>query len=139
MKKKDYRELSQLKTFKERYEYLRLKGTIGFQTFGSLRYLNQAFYTSYEWQQVRDFVIVRDNGCDLGIRGRPISGPIIVHHIDPITPDDILNRDPKILDPNNMICTSDSTHKGVHYNQKHIPDDVVERRPGDTIPWNRRS
>jgi hypothetical protein len=131
-----YTELIRLKTFEERYEYLRLSALIGEKTFGFERYLNQVFYRSPEWKRTRREVIRRDNGCDLGIDGRDIFDQVIVHHINPMTPEDIeLDRD-WIYDPEYLICVSDATHKAIHYGDKSklitLPK---ERSMNDTCPW----
>jgi len=135
--KRSYKELSRLKTFKERYEYLRLKGDVGKDTFGFDRYLNQAFYSSPEWRRFRHDVIVRDNGCDLGDPEHEIQGDrIIIHHINPLTVGDLEGRTDALLDMNNVICVSDRTHKAIHYGDESLlPQNPVERKPGDTCPW----
>lgn len=132
-----YNGMSMLRTFEERFNYLNLVGFVGDDTFGYDRYMNQAFYKSKEWQQVRSFVIVRDNGCDLGIQDRPIGGHIYIHHIDPITPEDIKQGSPKLLDPNNLVCVSFETHNALHYGTSEYAhkDDVVVRKANDTCPW----
>lgn len=134
---KTYRELMSLETFKERFRYLQLKGNVGDDTFGFDRYLNQEFYKSKEWKQVRDQVIVRDNGCDLGLIDRPIYGKIYIHHIEPITIDDVRYSREKLLDPNNLICVSLRTHNAIHYGDESVLEDNVltVRRPNDTCPW----
>lgn len=133
-----YSELILIPTFEERYKYLRLGGKVGEDTFGFDRYLNQIFYKDPEWLSVRDDVIFRDNGCDLGIEGREIYGRILVHHINPITKDDILNRAHKLFDLENLICTSKLTHDAIHYGDDSILfKDPIERRPNDTCPWKR--
>lgn len=132
-----YSELSQLKTFEERYRYLKLGGIVGQETFGFDRYLNQVFYTSKEWRSVRDKVIIRDNGCDLGIEEYEINGHmILIHHINPITVDDILNREDYIFDPEFLICTTKRTHNAIHYGDESLlPQKPVVRRKNDTCPW----
>lgn len=130
-----YRELSRLKTFEERYDYLRLGGMVGERTFGSNRYLNQALYHSPEWKRLKRELIIRDNGCDLGVDGYEIYDRIYLHHLNPITKADILNRDRKVLDPDNLICTSYNTHQAIHYGDKGLLNLLVERRPGDTKLW----
>lgn len=133
-----YTELSKLKTFEERYEYLKLGGKVGEETFGFDRYLNQKFYKDPEWLAVRDSVIVRDNGCDLGVSDREIHGRIIVHHIDPITKDDIIHRTRKLLDPENLICTIKNTHDAIHYSDDSLlMKDLVVRTKNDTCPWKQ--
>lgn len=139
MKKiRTYSELITFKTFEERYEYLRLGGKIGEDTFGFDRYLNQRFYTSKEWQRIRDQVILRDNGCDLGIPDREIYSRIIVHHMNPIRKEDILDRSKFLLDPEFMICTFKNTHDAIHYGDRSILfEEPIERTPNDTCPWRR--
>lgn len=133
-----YSELITLPTFEERYSYLRLGGKVGEETFGFDRYLNQIFYKTPEWLEVRDFVIVRDNGCDLGIPGREIQGRILVHHMNPITKEDILLRSKYLLDPEYLISTIKNTHDAIHYGDKSLLIQMpVERRPNDTCPWRR--
>lgn len=133
-----YTELSKLKTFEERYEYLKLGGKVGEETFGFDRYLNQKFYKDPEWLAVRDSVIVRDNGCDLGISDREIHGRIIVHHINPITKDDVIHRTRKLLDPENLICTIKNTHDAIHYSDDSLlMKDLVVRTKNDTCPWKQ--
>ena len=131
-----YSELSQLKTFKERYEYLKLEGKVGDSTFGFDRYLNQIFYRSPEWKSVRNEIIVRDDGCDLGIDDRAIYGRIYIHHMNPVMVNDILDRTDILLNPDYLICASFNTHQAIHYGDDEllIPD-LVERKPNDTCPW----
>lgn len=131
-----YSELITLPTFEERYRYLRLGGTVGEETFGFDRYLNQVFYKSDEWLSVRDYVIIRDNGCDLGIEGREIYGKILVHHMNPITIDDIVNRSEFLLDPEYLISTVKNTHDAIHYGDESLLITApIERRKNDTCPW----
>lgn len=133
-----YSELRRLKTFEERYRYLRLPGRVGEETFGYDRYLNQLLYRSGRWRSVRDIVIIRDNGCDLGIDDYEIRGQIIVvHHMNQITIEDIeLNR-PEIFDPEFLITTTDNTHKAIHYgNESLLPRLPIIRRQNDTCPWH---
>lgn len=135
-----YTELSQLETFEERYRYLRLRGKVGEDTFGFDRWLNQMFYHDSEWLAARDKVIIRDNGCDLGIPDREIKGKvkIIVHHMNPITKEDILNRSPLLFDPEYLICCLDSTHKAIHYGDENLLIQMPKaRQPFDTCPWRR--
>lgn len=136
---KTYSELITFETFEERYEYLRLDGVVGEETFGFDRYLNQEFYQrSQEWKRIRDFVIIRDQGCDLGIDGREIREKIIVHHMNPITKDDLLNRTPFLLDPEYLICTLKSTHDAIHYGDENLlMKGPIERKPNDTCPWRK--
>ena len=139
MSTKSYRELIKIPTFEERFEYLKIGAGVGKSTFGSKRYLNQILYKTDEWLSVRDKMIVRDKGCDLGIPDREIiGGRILVHHINPITIEDILNRDPKVFDPNNLITIAHMTHEAVHYgNEDLLIKDPIERRPNDTCLWRR--
>lgn len=133
---KTYSELIKLKTFEERYEYLKLGGIVGKETFGFDRYLNQTFYKTDEWLSIRDHVIVRDNGCDLGIEGREIHSRILVHHMNPITKEDILSRSEYLLNPEYLICTIKSTHDAIHYGDESLLITMpVERRKNDTCPW----
>ena len=135
---KCYSELMLLPTFQARYKYLRLNGEVGKETFGFDRYMNQFFYRSPEWRRVRDFVITRDEGCDLGIPGREIFGRIIIHHMNPIRPEDIRNRSDLLLDPEYLITTIHDTHLAIHYGDEHLLlQEPVERRPNDTCPWKR--
>ncbi|MDT3387117.1 MAG: hypothetical protein LIR46_05055 [Bacteroidota bacterium] len=136
MNTRSYHELSQLKTFEERFEYLKLSARIGEETFGTERFLNQYFYGTPEWRALRQNALIRDQGCDLGIEDHPIGGRIEVHHINPITAEDIRNRDPCLLDLENVICVSSNTHKAIHYGDASLlPHDPIERKPNDTCPW----
>lgn len=131
-----YSELIQLPTFEERYRYLRLQGSVGKSTFGFDRYLNQNFYRSTEWKRIRDEVIVRDNGCDLGIEDRTIYGRILIHHMNPITEKDILRMSDILMNPEYLICVTHQTHNAIHYgDENQIFTGLVERRPNDTCPW----
>lgn len=131
-----YKELSRLQTFEERFNYLKLSGSIGTETFGFDRYINQMFYRSKEWKSIRNHVIVRDNGCDLGVEGREIQKGIIVHHINPIKIDDIVSATEFLMNPDYLICTSLKTHNAIHYGDSNLLDkDPVIRRPGDTKLW----
>lgn len=132
-----YSELITLPTFEERYRYLRKSGIVGEETFGSHRHLNQLLYRSPEWRQVRNNVIVRDNGCDLGMEGYEIRDRVYIHHINPITMDDILNRTPALFDMDNLICVSFNTHQAIHYGDESLLPIIsfTERTPGDTKLW----
>lgn len=133
-----YSELITLPTFEERFRYLQLGGKVGEDTFGHDRYLNQMFYTSDEWRRIRRDVIVRDNGCDLGIQDREIYGLIIIHHMNPITIEDIINRSEFLLNPEYLISTVKNTHDAIHFSDERILiTDPIERRPNDTCPWKR--
>lgn len=133
-----YSELILLPTYKERYEYLRLDGSVGVDTFGFDRYLNQVFYRSKEWKRIRDEVIVRDNGCDLAMPGYEIYGRVLIHHLNPISPQDILDRSDLLLDPEYLICVTHQTHNAIHYgDENQIITGPIIRRPGDTCPWKQ--
>lgn len=136
---KTYSELIRLSTFEERYQYLRLRGKVGEDTFGFDRYLNQAFYKSDEWKNIRDIVILRDNGCDLGMPDREIRERILIHHMNPITKDDIINRTDFLLNPEYLICTIKNTHDAIHYGDENLLiKDPVQRSKYDTCPWKRK-
>lgn len=132
-----YTELMKIPTYEERFEYLKIGGKVGEETFGFDRYINQIFYRSDEWQAVRDKVIARDNGCDLGMPDREIRGSnIIVHHMNPIRKQDILNRSEILLDPEYLICTVKNTHDAIHYGDSDLLiKDPIERSKNDTCPW----
>ena len=131
-----YSELITLPTFRERYEYLKLNGRVGEETFGFDRYLNQAFYKSEEWRAVRDYVIVRDNGCDLGMEGHEIFGKILIHHMNPISKRDILDCSDLLLNPEYLICTIKNTHDAIHFGDENLLIVApIERRKNDTCPW----
>lgn len=133
---KTYSEMMHLRTFEDRFEYLNLQGRVGELTHGSLRYLNQGFYTSREWRQFRNAIIERDDGCDLAIPDRAIYGPITIHHIVPVTIDMLIGHEEILMDPNNVVCVSAQTHKAIHYGElETAPQDYVPRRPGDTTLW----
>lgn len=131
-----YSELCALSTFEERFRYLRLSGTVGRETFGFDRYLNQRFYSSAEWKRVRRDVIIRDNGCDLGILDRSIGGKILIHHMNPISNEDLLNQSDALMNPEYLICVSHGTHNAIHYGDESLLVTVPpERKPNDTCPW----
>ena len=133
---RSYHELLDYETFEDRFEYLRLNGAVGDITFGSKRHINQSFYTSREWKRVRDLVVIRDNGCDLGVDGYAIQGALVIHHINPISADDIVHRHEWVVDPNNLIVTTKATHNAIHYGDSsllRVP--YQERSPGDTRLW----
>ena len=136
---RNYSELIQLKTFEERFEYLKIGGKVGEATFGYDRWINQRFYRmDEEYRKARREVILRDNGFDLGVEGHEIIGLFIIHHMNPITKEDIINRTRFALDPEFMISTSDLTHKAIHYgNIELLPKPLTERMPNDTSPWRR--
>jgi hypothetical protein len=136
MRQRSYRELRQLETFEERFAYLSLVGQVGAATFGFDRWINQQFYRSAEWRQTRDFVILRDNGCDLGVPGHDIHARLLVHHMNPISPEDLENGRAWILDPEFLITTTHRTHNAIHYGDDSLlAKPPVERRPGDTKLW----
>lgn len=134
---KNYSDLSRIKTFEERFDYLKIGGSVGFETFGHNRYLNQMFYHCDEWKRAKQIVIMRDDGNDLGVKGIPITGIIIVHHINPISVEQILERDPVIFDPEYLISVSEMTHKAIHYGDSNLLRryEPIVRRPYDTSPW----
>ena len=133
-----YSELILLPTFEERYRYLRLGGKVGNETFGFDRYLNQIFYKTKDWLEVRDYVIIRDNGCDLAIEGREIYDKILVHHMNPITKEDILNRSDYLFNPDYLICTTKRTHDAIHYGDDSLLfTEFVTRTKNDTCPWRQ--
>lgn len=136
MKIKTFSELKRLRTFEERYAYLRLAGVVGRSTFGYDRYVNQALYTSKFWFNTRDYIIIRDQGCDLSVDGYDIHGRIIIHHMNPITIKDIELRSDLVFDPEFLICTSPNTHNAIHYGDESLlPQLPIERRLNDTCPW----
>lgn len=137
MKIRTYSELKALTTFEERFEYLRLNGEVGKETFGFDRYINQLFYQrSKEWKKIRDHIILRDNGCDLGIDGYEIWGRPIVHHMNPVSVEDIETVSEYLLNPEYLILTSHSTHNAIHYgDEKLIATSPIERTKNDTCPW----
>lgn len=136
MMNRSFSELQRLKTFEERYFYLQLKGNVGESTFGFDRYLNQMLYKSGRWRKARTEVIIRDNGCDLGIDDREIQDKIIIHHMNPITIEDVEQGRDFVFDPEFLICTTDRTHNAIHYgDEKLLPRLPIERRAGDTCPW----
>lgn len=138
MKIRTYSELAELASFDERFRYLQLKGQVGSDTFGFDRYLNQALYRSREWKDIRNHVILRDNGCDLGVEGFELHSNIIIHHMNPITVEDIVNRNSQILNPEFLICVSHKTHNAIHYGDSNsIIKEPIQRTPNDTCPWRR--
>lgn len=136
-----YNELIRLPTFEERLSYLLLHGRVGAETFGFDRWLNQHFYRSEEWKQLRRKIIIRDNGCDLGVDGYDIQGAILVHHMNPIVSDDIVNCTPYLINPDFLISTSFNTHQAIHYENAELlkvaPIYPTERKPNDTCPWKK--
>ena len=136
MKPKSYSGLLILPTFRERFDYLKLDGRVGADTFGFDRYLNQRFYMSKEWRTFRSKVIARDEGCDLGIADRPIQGRVIIHHIIPLTVEDFEEQTDALFDMDNVICVAPMTHEAIHFGDYSLlPQELVERTPNDTCPW----
>lgn len=131
-----YSELIKLQTLAERFDYLKLGGVIGEDTFGFERYLNQNFYRSAVWKKIRNQVIIRDNGCEMGLEDYPISGRIIIHHMNPVDSDDIIHQRDILLNPEFLICVGNQTHNAIHYGSIDLlPQDPIERKPNDTCPW----
>lgn len=131
-----YSELITFPTFEERFQYLRLDGEVGMDTFGFDRWMNQVFYRSYEWKRLRDEIIIRDNGCDLGIEGFEINKRIIIHHMNPISDKDIENKSDFLLNPEFLICTTHNTHNAIHYGDETLlVTRPIERTRNDTCPW----
>ena len=132
---KHHKELARLETFDERFDYLRLDGRVGEDTFGFDRYLNQDFYRSYEWRQIRRYVIARDNGCDLGVPGFEIHYRIYIHHMNPLTKEQIIHGDEAALDPDFLISCTLQTHNAIHYGRNRLRRLAPDRHPGDTKLW----
>ena len=133
-----YSELLTLSTFEQRLEYLKLRGSIGVATFDNERWLNQEFYNSWKWRSIRKEIIIRDNGCDLGIEGREIGGKIYIHHLNPLGVNDILAHSEYLINPEYLICTSFETHNAIHYGDINLlPRNPIERKRNDTCPWRR--
>lgn len=133
-----YSELITIPTFEERYQYLRLGGRVGEETFGFDRYINQMFYKSKEWLSIRDYVILRDNACDLGMEGHEIRNRILIHHMNPITVDDIIKRSEFLLNPEYLICTIKNTHDAIHYGDGSLLITApIIRTKNDTCPWKK--
>lgn len=133
-----YSELIQLPTFEERFRYLQLNGVVGEDTFGFDRYMNQIFYRSQRWKEIRDFVIIRDNGCDLGIPGREIHSRVIIHHMNPIRLSDIENESAYLLNPEYLISVTHNTHNAIHYGDDNLlVKPPIERSKNDTCPWRK--
>lgn len=134
-----YTEMTLRETFLSRFRYLVLGGDVGIATFGSERRLNQDFYASHEWKQARDIAIIRDQGCDLGVPGREIFDRVLVHHMNPMEINDLKNFNPAVLDPEFLICVSHRTHNAIHFgDERQLPPPIVERKPGDTVLWERQ-
>lgn len=136
---KTYSELQKLETFEERFRYCSMPGQVGEDTFGFDRYLNQEYYKSPEWERIRNKVILRDNGCDLGVTGKDIPSTIMVHHLNPIGPDDIINQTPYLKDPEYLISTSRNTHTAIHFgNESNLTkNQVTIRTKDDQCPWKK--
>ncbi len=133
---RSYSGLLQFESFEERYRYLRLYGGVGQATFGYDRYLNQILYQSVEWKRLRDEIVIRDNGCDLGCEGFEIHGRILVHHIEPITAEDVVRRSSRVFDPDNLVLVSHNTHQAIHYGDEGLLILIPpERTKNDTCPW----
>ena len=133
---KTYSELITIPTYEERFEYLRCNSAVGKETFGFDRYLNQVLYNSMDWKRLRRQIIIRDNGCDLALEGYIIYGKIIIHHINPISLDDIMKERSIVFDPENLVCVSFNTHNAIHYGDASLlPTGPIERTPNDTCPW----
>lgn len=138
MMSKSYSELIRLPTFEERFQYLKLEGAVGIETFGYDRYLNQILYHSSEWKRFRRDMFLRDNGCDLASEGYEIFGRYLLHHINPISVEDVLNRNPSVFDPENVITTVLNTHNAIHYSDESLlVMGPIERTQNDTCPWRR--
>lgn len=136
MRSRCYRELRSIESFEDRFDYLNLAGEVGQATFGHDRWLNQRFYTSVQWRRLRDVVIVRDNGCDLGVEGYEITHDLVVHHMNPLALEDIVEGESYILDPAFLICTSQRTHNAIHFGDRTLlPRPAVTRESGDTLLW----
>lgn len=133
---KTYSELITIPTFEERFEYLQLKGSVGKDTFGYDRYLNQVLYRSPEWKRLRNQIIIRDGGCDLACEGYDIYGKVLIHHLNPITVDDVLARSRKVFDPDNLVCVTHNTHNAIHYGDADLLiTGPIARTKNDTCPW----
>ena len=131
-----YSELITIPTFEERFEYLQLKGSVGKDTFGYDRYLNQVLYRSPEWKRLRNQIIIRDDGCDLACDGYDVYGKVLIHHLNPITVEDVLARSRKVFDPDNLVCVSHNTHNAIHYGDVDLLiTGPIIRTKNDTCPW----
>ena len=131
-----YSELITIPTFEERFEYLQLKGSVGKDTFGYDRYLNQVLYRSHEWKRLRNQIIIRDGGCDLACNGYDVYGKVLIHHLNPITVEDVLARSRKVFDPDNLVCVSHNTHNAIHYGDVDLlVTGPIIRTKNDTCPW----
>lgn len=138
MNTKTYSELISIPTYEERFKYLQIKGAVGIDTFGYDRYLNQTLYRSAEWKRLRNEIIIRDDGCDLAFDGYQINSRILIHHLNPISVNDVKNRNPKVFDPENLVCVSHITHNAIHYGDESLlVKDPVVRSANDTCPWKQ--
>ena len=134
-----YSELITIPTFEERFEYLQLKGSVGKDTFGYDRYLNQVLYRSPEWKRLRNQIIIRDDGCDLACDGYDVYGKVLIHHLNPITVEDVLARSRKVFDPDNLVCVSHNTHNAIHYGDVDLlATGPIIRTKNDTCPWRHQ-
>ena len=134
---RSYSELIKFRTLKERFKYLSLDGKVGIETFGFDRYLNQKFYNSYEWRKLRDKILIRDNGCEMGIEEYPIRGRILIHHMNPLKERDIVELTDYVMNPEYLVCVSHDLHNAIHYGDEEILKryELIERKPNDTCPW----
>lgn len=134
---KTYSELILRSSFLARFRYAKLEGELGVATFGFDRHLNQAFYGSYAWRQVRNEVRIRDGGCDLGVAGMPVLGKLLVHHMNPLKPEDLIEwNEDRLFNPEHLICVSIQTHNAIHFSdERRLPSQLIERQPGDTKLW----
>nr|DAO38790.1 MAG TPA: NinG protein [Caudoviricetes sp.] len=132
---RSYSEMMELESYEDRLVYLSLGGIVSHPTFGGSRYLNQALYRSYEWRAFRNDIIIRDNGCDLACEDFPINDKILIHHINPLTLDDIKQRSRNIFDPDNVVCVSHLTHEAIHYGTEILNRSMIDRTPNDTTLW----
>ena len=133
-----YHDLIQIPSFLERYEYLKIGGVVGETTFGYERYLNQMLYSSRKWKDARNRVLIRDDGCDMGLADYPIGDKIYVHHMNTITPEMVEENDPVLFEPEFLICVSYQTHNAIHYGDKSLlPQEPIQREPNDTCPWRK--
>ncbi len=131
-----YSELIRMSDYMDRFNYLKLHGNVGEETFGWDRYLNQSFYSSTEWRKFRRDIILRDQGNDMACKDFPINGIIVIHHLNPISIEDIKDFNPDIMNPEYVVCVADITHKAIHYGDAELlPKGLIKRRPGDTCPW----
>lgn len=137
MKNRSYSELKRLRTYEERLNYLKLNGVVGSESFGFDRYLNQRFYNSVEWKRVRNEVILRDGGNDLGVEDNPIPGRIYIHHMNPLTLDDLNDSTDNLMNPEYLISVSRDTHNAIHYGSDPVRTEFAERQPNDTCPWRK--